>query len=343
MTKYTVNRNSPVPVYYQITLNMRQRISGGEWRAGNKLPPELELTKQYNVSRMTFRQALGELVKEGILIRRRGVGTFVSQGYVSAGETSAHEQLSEALSLKDKSDLRQQVWQELRKVAKPDSRFHWDFEKFVPDFAKSARCVDSIRKMECYKDSKILFIAPDNSLTRIRQQAIEDHKQIIVATHAIVRGFLTIESNNIPPGCEAFAATLDGIEHFGRPISLEEIIDLASIDLLITGISLVTESGVRWGKGHGYFDLEWGIFREIGAVEDNTPIVAVGHDCQVVSTDLEPSEVDTIVDAIVTPTRVIRAEKKYPKPNGILWQYISPELRDQIPPVQILHTQRLDE
>ncbi len=340
MPKYTVNRNSPVPAYYQITLDLRQRISGGEWRAGNKLPSELELTKQYNVSRMTFRQAIGELVKEGVLVRKRGVGTFVNQGYVAAGDTSAHEQLNKNLSLKNKSDLRQRVWQELRKVARPDSRFHWDFEKFVPDFEGSAQCAASIREMECYQESKILFIAPDNSLTRIRQQAIEDQKQIIVATHAIVRGFLILDPSKVPPGCETFAATLDGVEHFGRPISLEEIKALPGIDLLITGISLVTECGVRWGKGHGYFDLEWGIFREIGAVDDHTPIVAVGHDCQVVSADLEPSEVDTIADVIVTPTRVIRAEKRYPKPKGILWQYISPELRNQIPPVQTLYTQR---
>lgn len=343
MTNYSIDRNSPVPAYYQIALDLRQRISGGEWRAGNKLPPELELMKQYNVSRMTFRQAVGELVKEGILVRRRGVGTFLSQGYVPIEQTPVHEQLHAAITLKDKSNLRQQVWQELRKVAKPDSRFHWDFEKFVPDFENSDRCVDSIREMDWYKDSKILFIAPDNSLVRIRQQAIEDRKQVIIATHAIVRGFLIIDSSNVPPGCEAFAATLDGIEHFGRPISLEEIKALAGIDLLITGISLVTESGVRWGKGHGYFDLEWGIFRELGVVNENTPVVAVGHDCQVVSVDLEPSEVDTIADAIVTPTRVIRVEKKYPKPSGILWQYISPELRAQIPPVQILYSQSLDE
>ena len=339
---YSIDRNSPVPAYYQITLDLRQRISAGEWRAGNKLPPELELMKQYDVSRMTFRQAIGELVKEGILVRRRGVGTFLSQRYVPVEQMPTHEQLHTSMSLKGDSDFRNQVWLELRKVAKPDSRFHWDFEKFVPDFENSDQCVDSIRKMDWYKDSKVLFIAPDNSLVCIRKQAIEDCKQLIIATYGIARGFLIIDSKNIPPGCEAFAATLDGIEHFGQPISLAEIKALGGIDLLITGISLVTKSGVRWGKGHGYFDLEWGMFRELGAVQENTPIVAIGHDCQVVSVDLEPSEVDTIADAIITPTRVIRVEKKYPKPNGVLWQYISPELRNQIPPLQILFSQSME-
>ena len=86
--------------------------------------------------------------------------------------------------------------------------------------------------------------------------------------------------------------------------------------------------------------MEWGIFRELGVVGDYTPIIAVGHDCQLVTTELEPSEVDTIADAIITPSRVIRVDKKYPKPPGILWQYISPELREQIPPVQTLYSKR---
>lgn len=343
MNRYSINRDSPVPAYYQIALDLRQRISGGEWRAGNKLPPELKLMKQYNVSRMTFRQALGELVKEGILVRRRGVGTYVNQGYIPAGETPTHKQISKALSLEDKNELRQQVWRELRTVAVPDSRFHWDFEQFVPDFKDSDRCVDAIQETEWYKDSQILFIAPDNSLTRIRQQAIEDGKRFVIATHGIVRGFLIVNSDDVPSGCGAFAATLDGVENFGRPISLNEIQALIRIDLLITGISLVTENGVRWGKGHGYFDLEWAIFRELGIVDETTPVMAVGHNCQVVTADLEPSEVDTIADVIVTPTGITKVEKKYPKPNGILWQYISSELRNQIPPLQALYSQRSDE
>ena len=340
MTKHMIDHNSPIPAYYQIALDLRQRISGGEWRAGNKLPREIDLAQQYNVSRMTFRQAIGELVKEGLVQRRKGVGTFLTQGYVPTDHTPTSEILNQSLSLKDKTDLRQQVWQELRKVAKPDSRFHWEFENFVPDFENSYKCVKSIREMNWYKNSKIIFLAPDNSLTEMRKRAIEDGKHLIVATHAIVRGFRSIDASAVPQGCEAFAATLDGIESFGKPISLEDIKKLPGIDLLITGISLVTESGVRWGKGHGYFDLEWGIIRDLDVVNENTPIIAVGHDCQVVTTNLEPSEVDTIADAIITPSRVIRVDKKYPKPQGILWQYISPELMEQIPPVQNLYSQR---
>ena len=313
----------------------------GEWRAGNKLPPEPELAKEYSVSRMTLRQAMAELVKDGVLSRRPGAGTFVTRGYAAVDVTSPATESAAAPIHQDKLALRQAVWDELREVALPDSRLHWNFEEFVPDFIGSDRCAHSIADMDWYQAADVLFIAPDNSLIGVRRRAIQDHKQVLVATYSLRRGFRLLEAGSVPVGAEQFAATLDGLEVFGREISLEEISN-RGIDLLITGISLVTHEGVRWGKGHGYFDLEWGIFREIGAVRDDTPVIAVGHDCQVVSEDLEPSVVDTITDAIVTPEAVIRVPKVYSKPAGIYWEYISPELRQHIPPLQKLYTQRIE-
>lgn len=74
-----INRESPVPAYYQISLDLQERIRNHEWETGAQIPPEAELSKEYNVSRVTMRQALAELVKDGILTRQRGSGTFVSQ------------------------------------------------------------------------------------------------------------------------------------------------------------------------------------------------------------------------------------------------------------------------
>ncbi len=79
MPKKTIDRESPVPVYYQIALNLRERIHRQEWRTGDQIPPEPELAELYGVSRVTIRQALAELVKDGLLIRQRGSGTFVNQ------------------------------------------------------------------------------------------------------------------------------------------------------------------------------------------------------------------------------------------------------------------------
>ena len=74
-----ITRDSPVPVYYQIALHLRSRIAGKEWRSGERIPPEKTLASEYGVSRVTMRQALAELVKDGLLARQQGRGTFVTQ------------------------------------------------------------------------------------------------------------------------------------------------------------------------------------------------------------------------------------------------------------------------
>jgi len=69
--------NDGIPLYYQIKNDLRAQIEGGHLKPGDKLPSETELATLYNVSRMTVRQAITDLVEEGKLHRRRGVGTFV--------------------------------------------------------------------------------------------------------------------------------------------------------------------------------------------------------------------------------------------------------------------------
>ena len=74
-----VDRSSPMPVYFQIALDVRRRIAAGEWQAGERIAPELQLVREYAVSRVTIRQALAELVKDDLLERHRGSGTYVRE------------------------------------------------------------------------------------------------------------------------------------------------------------------------------------------------------------------------------------------------------------------------
>jgi GntR family transcriptional regulator len=73
----SLDRNSPLPVYFQIARDVRQRIAEGEWDAGERIASEPALAREYAVSRVTVRQALAELVKDDLLERKRGSGTFV--------------------------------------------------------------------------------------------------------------------------------------------------------------------------------------------------------------------------------------------------------------------------
>ncbi|UOR10388.1 phosphonate metabolism transcriptional regulator PhnF [Halobacillus amylolyticus] len=73
-----IDKQSPLPMYYQIEEEIKQRIAEDEYRAGDMIPSERELSETYEVSRMTVRQAITNMVNEGVLFREKGRGTFVA-------------------------------------------------------------------------------------------------------------------------------------------------------------------------------------------------------------------------------------------------------------------------
>jgi len=77
-----IDKKSPVPVYYQLKNAILDKISKGEYAPGSLIPSERELGEQLNISRMTVRQALTQLVSDGFLYREKGKGTFVSKGKI---------------------------------------------------------------------------------------------------------------------------------------------------------------------------------------------------------------------------------------------------------------------
>src|SRR6266581_4940641 len=82
-----IYRNSPLPRYYQLKEIMRERIRSGEWKPGDLIPSERELGEKYGISRMTARQAITDLVNEGLFYREQGKGTFVSQRKITQQRT----------------------------------------------------------------------------------------------------------------------------------------------------------------------------------------------------------------------------------------------------------------
>lgn len=74
----TVDRGSREKLYVQIYSIFLEKIENGEWPAGAQIPPEDELCRIYDVSKVTVREAIQELVREGYLKRLQGKGTFVT-------------------------------------------------------------------------------------------------------------------------------------------------------------------------------------------------------------------------------------------------------------------------
>jgi len=72
-----LNSNSPLPLYHQLAEILTEQIRSGDYPVGSRIPSEIHLAKKFGIGRPTARQATDILVRKGMLVRRRGAGTFV--------------------------------------------------------------------------------------------------------------------------------------------------------------------------------------------------------------------------------------------------------------------------
>ncbi|HEY2000264.1 GntR family transcriptional regulator [Paraburkholderia sp.] len=97
MSKPNLVPLSPQPLYAQIKDTLRARILDGTYAPHSQMPSEHELCAMFDVSRITVRQALGDLQKEGLLFKLHGKGTFVSRPKAFQNVTSL-QGFAEAMS-----------------------------------------------------------------------------------------------------------------------------------------------------------------------------------------------------------------------------------------------------
>ncbi|PRF97392.1 GntR family transcriptional regulator [Burkholderia ambifaria] len=97
MTPPNVVPLSAAPLYVQIKDTLRARILDGSYAPHSRMPSEHELCAMFDVSRITVRQALGDLQKEGLLFKLHGKGTFVSKPKAFQNVTSL-QGFAEAMS-----------------------------------------------------------------------------------------------------------------------------------------------------------------------------------------------------------------------------------------------------
>src|SRR6185437_14066219 len=73
----SIDRSSPITLYHQVVQGIENLIHDGTLVPGSKLENEIDLAAALNLSRPTMRKAMDELVRAGLLVRKRGVGTQV--------------------------------------------------------------------------------------------------------------------------------------------------------------------------------------------------------------------------------------------------------------------------
>lgn len=232
----------------------------------------------------------------------------------------------------DTQAQRERIWESLTRVGRPDSRFHWDFSSFIADFEDNDQATQRVTDLQSWKQSQRVFITPDNSTERLRREAIRAGKTLLVTTYGIRRGFMEIPAGTVSPEEVSYAATLDGLDVYGQPRTLADLKGTQQLAFLATGGSAVSKNGVRFGKGHGYFDLEWAMLSEIGLTSSQSEVVDIVHDEQVVDAHLDGEPHDVTVDWIVTPTRTLHIDVDRQR-GRVHWDLIPGTEHETIPPI----------
>jgi len=82
--RYSIDHKSPMPLHAQVEMLLRKLIEEDDYQNGKIMPKEVDLAKQLAISRSTLRQAINKLVFEGLLVRKKRIGTKVADSVVSS-------------------------------------------------------------------------------------------------------------------------------------------------------------------------------------------------------------------------------------------------------------------
>lgn len=80
-----IDKRKHIPLYIQLKEELQRKIKDGIWEMDNQIPTEKALMEEYELGRVTVREALSILVTEGYLYKKHGIGTFVANRHPSLG------------------------------------------------------------------------------------------------------------------------------------------------------------------------------------------------------------------------------------------------------------------
>ncbi|WP_254543247.1 5-formyltetrahydrofolate cyclo-ligase [Halomarina pelagica] len=209
------------------------------------------------------------------------------------------------------------------------SRFPFPPRGRIPNFVGAERAAERLFETPEWENATVVKANPDSPQRPVRKRALAAEKTVYVAVPRLRDEECFVELD--PARIEDYdrASTIEGSSELGVQVGPDA---LPEIDLVVAGSVAVTEAGVRVGKGEGYSDLEYAVLRELGAVDDGTPLATTVREEQVVDRDVTPDAHDVPLDLIATPERVIRPDPTdATKPDGIDWTLLDEDRIEEIP------------
>ena len=231
-----------------------------------------------------------------------------------------------------KNEIRRKIW--LLMDERGISRFPKPVYGRIPNFIGSEKAAWKLASLDEFKQARVVKVNPDSPQKMVRYLTLSAGKILLMPTPRLKSGFLILDPKRIPKHAYSEAASIRGAFKYGRQCSVWE---LPHVDLLVAGSVAVSRDGVRLGKGGGYSEIEYGILREINAVDESTPIFTTVHDVQIVD-ELPREPHDLVVDAIITPTKILRVKRRHKLPKGIMWENLSADKIKEMPILAQLKT-----
>jgi 5-formyltetrahydrofolate cyclo-ligase len=227
-----------------------------------------------------------------------------------------------------KQEVREEIWKRMEELRV--ARFPGAFGR-IPNFIGAEKAASMLVQLEEWRRTCVIKVNPDSPQAPVRKLALQSNIAVIMPTPRLREGFLLLDPGEMNMNDYGFASTIKGAFAVGRRI---ELTDLPRVDLVVVGSVAVNKQGERIGKGGGYSEIEWAVARELGKVDESTPLVTTVHDVQLVEEVFETAPYDLPLDCVVTPTKTVRIRRLREKPRGLYWNLITPEKIREIPVLQ---------
>lgn len=234
-----------------------------------------------------------------------------------------------ALRSPAKQALREEIWGQLEESGVAVGPAFGN----IPNFSGADMAAWHMAQTPEFQAASTVKCNPDPPQIPIRLRALYAGKVVYVPVPALTKSFpyLRLDPEALIDKGVSFelAATAEGYMMHGERLEFE---DVPTLDFAIMGSVAVTRAGGRTGKGAGFADLETGIFRELGIIGPETPIVTLVHSSQVVADDRVPMEShDSPLTMIATEQELIRPPASDKVPAGVDWDRVRPDQFRDIP------------
>lgn len=230
---------------------------------------------------------------------------------------------------REKQEIRERIWRLLRErgVARPP----FPIEGRIPNFSGAELAAVRLIRSEVFRKAGVVFCNPDSPQRPVREAVLRHGKILIMASPRLRSGFIVLDPGRIPERSYSAAATIGGAFRFGEA----RLGDIPPVDLKVAGSVAVSPEGGRVGKGGGFSDLEYGILKELGVVDESTPVVTTVHDLQLVER-VPMARHDVPVDYIFTPSNTVRVQAPRRRPEGVYWDLLDRDKVEAIPLLKML-------